>query len=381
MGSVQKVCVDCNTDVANKKRVKDAQGNYYCQSCYDARAAQKRPAAPAAMNASRGTEPAPAAAAVADPYDFPPEPQDIGDIGLAEEASPPVEAASPDMFGCADCKKLVSSSQIRNDDGEFVCQQCFAKRRSKLGTGRAAPKATSGKPGAAQFSSFGEEEEKPATFYDSALAGLLFTPGIFVATFGLLFGINIVMPTFKGTGVPLVMATAYTAMMGIIAGLLLVSLLFAKMAGAVTLDRFGGKLWKICALAGGLTLIIRFVDHLQIALSIPFIGWIMAVARYYILRGGIGVIFNIDVSAARVIAIVNTIIGFFLRIGLYVIMLIAIAAVHVANHEDMNGNPIKELPPIQQLQPLDANQDAAPAPNANNAPTDNAPAAPAAPAQ
>ncbi|MGN6366944.1 MAG: hypothetical protein ACTHN5_01655 [Phycisphaerae bacterium] len=129
MASVQKICVGCSADVANQKRVKDAQGNYYCQGCYEARLAEKKAGARAAQ-----PEPVAAAAAAApDPYDFPPEPQDIGEIGLAEppqELAP--EPAASDLFGCADCKKLVPSSQIRNDDGEFVCSRCFSKRRTMV---------------------------------------------------------------------------------------------------------------------------------------------------------------------------------------------------------------------------------------------------------
>jgi hypothetical protein len=38
----KKICLVCNVDVAQAKRVKDRQGNYFCEVCWHARAAQSR---------------------------------------------------------------------------------------------------------------------------------------------------------------------------------------------------------------------------------------------------------------------------------------------------------------------------------------------------
>jgi hypothetical protein len=43
---IQKVCVKCGVDCANKPRTKDSQGRYYCQPCYDAAKKQRVAAAP-----------------------------------------------------------------------------------------------------------------------------------------------------------------------------------------------------------------------------------------------------------------------------------------------------------------------------------------------
>ena len=94
MGSVQKVCCACNIDVANKKRVKDTQGNYYCQPCYENKRADKQVGV--AVGTSSARAPETAAVAVADLYDF--APAETGDIGLAEEIQPKAEAMSAALW-------------------------------------------------------------------------------------------------------------------------------------------------------------------------------------------------------------------------------------------------------------------------------------------
>jgi len=37
---IQKVCVICGEDVANRPRTKDQQGRYYCNPCWDAKTSQ-----------------------------------------------------------------------------------------------------------------------------------------------------------------------------------------------------------------------------------------------------------------------------------------------------------------------------------------------------
>src|SRR5277367_5367974 len=169
MGAVQKICCACNADVGNQRRVKDPQGNYYCQPCYDAKRQEKFATADSPAASTHAAERAPAAAvAVTDPYDFPP--VETGDIGLAEDEKP-VPASSPDMFGCADCKKLVASKQIRNDDGDFVCHICFSTRRARRS-----------KPPTKERTSFAEEEGISAEpgFKDNLLGGAIIAGGVVV---------------------------------------------------------------------------------------------------------------------------------------------------------------------------------------------------------
>ncbi len=267
MASVQKICVGCSADVSNKKRVKDTEGNYYCQSCYEAKSGAKKIAQPVAAAAAANT----AAVAVADPYDIAPEPQQIGVVDFADDPKPVAEPMAADMFGCADCKKLVNAKQIRNDDGDFVCAQCFAKRRTRRGTGIAAPKATSGKPTAAKFSSFAQEEgvsDEPR-FHDTIFGGIVIAAVIAVVGFGAHLGLLMAFPEkHAAASLPLSILTSgmMTVLMVFQAGALIGSMFItARILGGCDFGSLGNAFWKSMAVV----LVLHVINYF-IAWSIPF---------------------------------------------------------------------------------------------------------------
>ncbi|HUO08697.1 MAG TPA: hypothetical protein VM008_10385 [Phycisphaerae bacterium] len=358
MGSVKKICVDCNTDVANKKRVKDAQGHYFCQSCYDARIAQKRPAEPATVSAARAPKPA---AAVADPYDFPPEPQEIGDIGLADEVNPPAaaEAASPDMFGCADCKKLVNAKQIRNDDGDFVCSPCFSKRRQK-----AAPVREQSRK------SFAEEEgvsTEPA-FKDTILGGVLITGGVTALGFGMMMGLHLGFPDKHAINSPLITLVTSgleTVLMLLQAGSLIISMFIAaRILGGCEFGTLGGALWKSMSIVAGFHAFNFFVEHNESfgMLGLMFRGILLVITFI--------VVFRLDYFEAMLLSLIN----FFVFIGLGILMAIAVTqAVHFMRPPE---NLDEDTPGFQQPAPGADLKPVAPAAPGDNttAPADTNPA-------
>lgn len=78
-----KVCVVCGADVSSQRRVKDPQGNYYCQVCYDAKLADRR---------ARAT------------------------------GNPEVD------FECGTCRRFFAVEDVYDEGGTIICKACFATR-------------------------------------------------------------------------------------------------------------------------------------------------------------------------------------------------------------------------------------------------------------
>ena len=121
-----KVCVICSIDVSSIKRVKDPQGNYYCQLCYDAKLADRR---------ARPT----------------------GD--------PEVD------FQCATCQRFYGVEDVYDENGTVICKSCFALRarpglaaRKTAATAAvaAAPEAPAPAAPAAHQEAIPTHEEEPS---------------------------------------------------------------------------------------------------------------------------------------------------------------------------------------------------------------------------
>lgn len=82
--SAAKICVKCLKDVTNAKRMKDAQGAYWCVDC-----GQKDSAAKATAKATK--------------------------------------------IVCADCRGKTAPEKIKVIDGENVCESCAAARATRAG--------------------------------------------------------------------------------------------------------------------------------------------------------------------------------------------------------------------------------------------------------
>src|SRR5437867_296657 len=84
----QKVCTLCHKDVSNAKRVKDAEGHYYCEACHEA--ASKRQMAGAGATAIPAKS---GAVALADADD------DLLPLAPAEPRAAPRRAVAPESAG------------------------------------------------------------------------------------------------------------------------------------------------------------------------------------------------------------------------------------------------------------------------------------------
>lgn len=72
----EKICIRCGTDVANAPRVRDQQGRYVCQPCYDAAIADRSSKAnPATRAAAPARRPQPAASEAEELLVIPTEPE------------------------------------------------------------------------------------------------------------------------------------------------------------------------------------------------------------------------------------------------------------------------------------------------------------------
>ena len=94
--AIQKICVICGADAAKVRRTKDAAGNYYCQTCYDATRSHK----------ARPTD------------------DDLADLeGLAASAAVQTLAA-PDLYTCPTCQGMFALMKMSPTG---VCRDCSSK--------------------------------------------------------------------------------------------------------------------------------------------------------------------------------------------------------------------------------------------------------------
>jgi hypothetical protein len=101
---VKRCCV-CGTDVAGRKRTKDPRGNYYCQPCWDHKAARESHAAQPGLEGDLDSL-----------------------IALAEPVfgSPPAAASAEPLITCAVCHGVFSSQHVQQSRGRTVCNDCLS---------------------------------------------------------------------------------------------------------------------------------------------------------------------------------------------------------------------------------------------------------------
>lgn len=352
MPAIQKICCACNADVSGKKRVKDPQGHYYCQACYDARAQQKHAAPPVPAAIAAG-------AALLDE-----ELADDGEIGLAEELVP-ATPVQEEMFGCADCKSLVPKRQIRNDDGEFVCVPCFTKRRS------ATRKTTKSAP--APRKSFAEEEggDGSIPFAHTMLGGTVISAAILAGAFAAFIGLGIAMPEKGQSGLifPILMAIFEVIFALFKAGALIGSMFMASnIVGGCDFGYLGSALWKSIAIVVGFGFLSFFMERNEelFMLGLAFRGIIFLLTFV--------IVFKLDFFEAMILSVVNYLVFWGLTIAMAILLVHAQSAFmphHAFDDEDDTPpafapqNPGNPAPPAPQLPPPPAAQPAPqPAPQA-----------------
>ncbi len=116
---VAKHCVVCSVDVARLPRTKDAQGNYYCQSCYEVQTANSDPNVTDAVSLDA------LAAAVAQ----------------SSQTSGGAKQTDNNWFTCPICHSQVT--QVRMD-GSGICIDCARGSTSRSGHGKRTQPNTSG---------------------------------------------------------------------------------------------------------------------------------------------------------------------------------------------------------------------------------------------
>jgi hypothetical protein len=307
MATAVKVCHVCAADVSQKKRTKDSKGRYYCEACYKAQHAKATGAAvmgeaePPAAAEPRKSVPVPA--------------EDDGLIELADDLKK-ANAPAPEqaMFACLNCKKIVPEKQIRNDDGEFVCLACFAKRRQSVPS--AMPRKSSFKE------TVGEDDENRETWKDTLAGGAIISGGVVLLTFVIFLMLNMfVPPVGKGAVAPsglhaTVLAIVQTVFVVVQAGMLLVSMvLAARLLGGIDFGYIGSALWKSLALVLAFSILSFFSERSEALgmLSYALNGLVLLVAFV--------VIFKIDFFEAMILSAVNFLLFFVMAIALGAIVL------------------------------------------------------------
>jgi hypothetical protein len=326
MATMVKVCQVCGTDVSHQKRTKDAQGRYYCEPCYRTVARRGAAAAPAPI-------PQPPKKPAAIPLD-----DDDGPIELADDLKKAREPEKPQaMFGCADCKKIVPEKQIRNDDGDFVCLACFAKRREKTPVAVPKKKSSVETP---------EADENPETWKDTLAGGAVISAGVVVLTFGIFLLLQLYMKPRGKHAIPpggllaTVLAFSYTVFVVVGAGALMVSMvLAARLLGGIDFGYIGSALWKALVVALGFTLLIYFGSRSE---TLGMLGYAL---NGIALLVAFVVVFRIDFFEAMILSAVN----FLLFLGLAFVLTTVSASLSRSFHGDLNDDstPIQqnEMPP------------------------------------
>jgi hypothetical protein len=334
MPAVAKLCTVCGQDVASKKRVKDPEGRYYCEPCFQTRraaagAAKGQPASVPLTNAAPKptADPAPAA--------------DDGLLDLAPEIKPKTDEP---MFGCAGCKKVVPQRQVRNIDGEFLCSSCVAKRNAPQ-----RPAARTSTKAAAE-----EGDENVERWWHTLSGGLMVSAGVVVLTFVLMTALDYFTPE-KGHQASL----AGSLLMGVLqtvfvvfraGGLILSMFVAARILGGISFGYIGPVLFKSLGLCAGLTIADYFIDRNESLFMLGFgFRWVAFLVALIVL-------FGIDAFEAMLLSVVNTALSWILFIGLGI--LVAIAGLRGGSSDDEEGFNMRDQPPAH-VQPADPGQGAA----------------------
>jgi hypothetical protein len=111
-----KVCSICSVDVSTQKRVKDAQGRYYCHICWNAKAnAPKRHVASlTTADASSGND------------------LSLDDLAQIEATASPTSASKAmPLLPCAMCGGTFTYAYLRSVNGGSLCAECDESRRGQ----------------------------------------------------------------------------------------------------------------------------------------------------------------------------------------------------------------------------------------------------------
>lgn len=111
MGTIlAKLCTTCGLDVSAQKRVKDAQGRYYCQACWNIKVnpAPRHVASLTTTEASSGGD------------------LSLDDLAHIEATGSPTDSPS-NLLACSVCHDKFSYTEIQNHDGRPVCIECMWK--------------------------------------------------------------------------------------------------------------------------------------------------------------------------------------------------------------------------------------------------------------
>jgi hypothetical protein len=287
MPAVAKLCTVCGNDVAGKKRVKDAEGRYFCDPCFATRAS--------APHVSLGTT-QPAA------------PADDGILDLAPE---PKKAEEP-MFGCAGCKKLVPQRQVRNVDGEFLCSTCASKRTTPQRP-VAKTKPAVGRP---------EDDENPERWTDSLTGGLAVGGGILVFAFVLLTALHYFRPGAFGGGLGMAAFLGGVESVFILvktAGLMTSMLIAASILGGITFGTFGSAVYKSIGLFTALAVFDLFIGNSLFLFGFGF--------RFVAMMLCFVVVYGIDWFEAHLLAIINIAMSWGVTILMGILLIFAVSAI------------------------------------------------------
>jgi hypothetical protein len=330
MPAVAKICAICNADVSHQKRIKDPAGHYYCEPCYASRKGHHAEPAGAAPKV------APVNAA---PANTPP-PEDDGMIALADDLKPIEPVAAAAMFACADCKKLIPEKQVRNDDGEFICLSCFAKRRKGSPSAMPAKRKV-----AAAASAAVEEDENRETWADTLVGGMTISAGVLVLTFvvhlviAMFFpptGKNVIAPSLLVNIITAVIQTIFTAFNA--AALIFSMIITARMLGGIDFGYIGAAIWKSIAVCLAFSVLYFFSMRNESLFMIS-----LAFNSIFLLLAFI-IVFKIDFFEAIILSAVNFLVFF----GMAILMGILLVSVSRGLGRNMEVNDEREPPAIQQ---------------------------------
>jgi hypothetical protein len=338
MPAVAKLCTVCGEDVAGKKRMKDPQGHYYCETCYSAKLAKnKAKSFKTAIGAAVPLDDDAGGVALA--TEPTPPPSDDGLLDLLPEKKPEA-AADEEMFGCSGCKKIVAKRQIRNLDGEFLCSSCYGKHHAQQRAN--APKY---KPVAKKDDEFADEH--PETWKDTFIGGATISAIIFVLGCAAFIGLNYAVPA-RGAGEHrLVLAIAYggvsAAFLIFRVVCLMISMIVAsKIMGGMTFGSIGSALYKTFAFFSIYGIADFFFDRSE---SFAMMGWGIRFAAFVVCFIAL---YGLDYFEAVLLSIINMGMSWVLAIGMGLTLFAVLSAVTGHHSDDENDLPNFHHQQLQQ---------------------------------
>ena len=123
--SAIKICCVCGADVTLGKRLKDANGRYYCAACADRLKEAYR------VPSGAGPRPPAPMATAPDPSDHPATPEEAPPNAAAPSPQPSPVAAlpSPDLLQCPNCGRAVTRAEL---EPAGICPTCALQRPAQF---------------------------------------------------------------------------------------------------------------------------------------------------------------------------------------------------------------------------------------------------------